>query len=142
MTGFGLLGHLAEMLAGQQRRRADPRRRVPLLPRVLTPGPSGPGPRWIAPQPGRPGRFVRWPSEVDDATRLVLADAQTSGGLLMSVDATRVAALLSALSARNVGSRRRPGHPGAEIEVILSRSSAHRCSTVVANVAGSRATPL
>lgn len=119
VTGFGLLGHLAEMLRASNRGARIIAAAVPLLPRVLTLARAGLVPGGSHRNLAALGDFVRWPSEVDEATRLVLADAQTSGGLLMSVAATRVAALLSALSARNVqGVVVGEVIPGAEIEVI------------------------
>jgi selenide, water dikinase len=119
VTGFGLLGHLAEMLRASNLGAQIVASAVPLLPRVLTLARAGLVPGGSHRNLAALGDFVRWSSEVDEATRLVLADAQTSGGLLMSVDATRVAALLSALSARNVqGVVVGQVTPGPVIEVV------------------------
>lgn len=48
------------------------------------------------------GKFVSFADAVDPATRMLLADAQTSGGLLMCVAPERAAALGAALEERGV----------------------------------------
>jgi selenide,water dikinase len=45
---------------------------------------------------------VDWSERLDEHQRLVLADAQTSGGLLMAVDPSAVAGLLDDLHSRGV----------------------------------------
>jgi selenide,water dikinase len=47
-------------------------------------------------------RFMDWSERIDEYQRLVLADAQTSGGLLMAVDPTALEALLTDLHRRGV----------------------------------------
>ena len=97
VTGFGLLGHLREMTSGSgvaARLRAGA---VPVQDGV----------RELAEQDVVPGGtkrnhaglegVVRWAPEIDQAEQLVLADAQTSGGLLIAVPAERAEALRGAL---------------------------------------------
>ena len=45
---------------------------------------------------------VRWPADLSAARRILLCDAQTSGGLLLAVPATDEAPLMVALQARRV----------------------------------------
>jgi selenide,water dikinase len=45
---------------------------------------------------------VRWAPELAEVDRLILSDAQTSGGLLIAVDPARSDRLLGALLARGV----------------------------------------
>ena len=99
ITGFGLLGHLREMVLGSgcaaELRVAD----VPVWPRVLE----------YAREGVKPGRtldvitaldpFVDW-GDTERAWKDALCDPQTSGGLLMAVDPARVDDLLAALAAR------------------------------------------
>jgi selenide,water dikinase len=102
VTGFGLLGHLREMTAGSKvgvRLRAGA---VPLLPQVrelalqgLIPG--GTQRNYQAVQ-----AWVRWDSSLAEVDRLILSDAQTSGGLLIAVSSDRASQLIEALLARGV----------------------------------------
>ncbi len=85
VTGFGLLGHLREMVEAHGGIDADiDAARVPLLPGVadlaaegVVPGGSRRNLQWVA---------ERLDSDVDDTALLLLADAQTSGGLLFGVE--------------------------------------------------------
>jgi len=97
VTGFGLLGHAWEMANGSGvafRLRAGA---VPILEGVwplaeqgIFPGGSKANAAWVKPN-------VRFDEAVDETTRLLLADAQTNGGLLAAVDAASAAGLLGAL---------------------------------------------
>jgi selenide,water dikinase len=106
VTGFGLLGHLLEMLtspttpggASDVDVEIDAGA-VPLLPHAhalaasgQVPGGSKANLDFVAPR-------VRFDDAVDDATRLLLADAQTSGGLLFALPASEAPRLVSAIGA-------------------------------------------
>ena len=54
--------------------------------------------------------YVDWDDAVTDNERLLLCDAQTSGGLLISVPEGRLPQLLNALGARSVETRAIVGH--------------------------------
>ena len=102
VTGFGLLGHLREMTAGSKVRARVRARAVPLLPQVrelalqgLIPG--GTGRNYASLQAS-----VRWAPELAEVDRLILSDAQTSGGLLIAVAPERADHLLRTLLARGV----------------------------------------
>lgn len=97
VTGYGLLGHLSEMARGSgvtaRVRLAD----VPLLPRArelaaqgVLPGGSRRNLEWVTP-------WTRFDDAVDPADRLLLADAQTSGGLLVALPEGEAARYLEAL---------------------------------------------
>jgi selenide,water dikinase len=99
VTGFGLLGHLLEMLnasdAGAELRLDH----VPVVDGVwdllragIYPGGSRRNLDHVSPR-------VDW-GDLDDAEQLLLADAQTSGGLLIAVAPEDAAALRSELTAR------------------------------------------
>ncbi|MGH9392034.1 MAG: selenide, water dikinase SelD, partial [Vicinamibacteria bacterium] len=51
------------------------------------------------------GKRVSWGSQVEETQRIILADAQTSGGLLIAIAGNRVDPLLSALARRRVAVR-------------------------------------
>ncbi len=122
VTGFGLLGHLREMMRASGRNAVLRSAAVPLLPgaRALAEAGQVPGGsrRNLADMEGD----VEWADGVDATLRLLLCDAQTSGGLLMAVEGPRLERLLEELAARGVegavvGTVRDDTRPG-RIEVV------------------------
>jgi len=105
VTGFGLLGHLHHLASGSgcaARLHADA---VPSFGPVreaaaagLIPGGSRKNLDYVTP-------VVDFDDAVEPDTRLVLADAQTSGGLLLAVPRENEAALLAALEAHGTPAR-------------------------------------
>jgi selenide,water dikinase len=106
ITGFGLLGHLGNMLRAASAAAGRPvgarigYAAVPVFDRVesflqagLCPGGTRRNLEYAAPQ-------ARFAGELTEPQRLLLADAQTSGGLLIAVPPDRLAGLLSDLKAR------------------------------------------
>ena len=102
VTGFGLLGHLYEMCSnsklGARLRLAD----VPVIEEAwelaakgLVPGGSHRNLKFV-------DSNVTWGAKVSDDARLVLCDAQTSGGLLLSVPKARSARLIDLLKKKGV----------------------------------------
>ena len=97
VTGFGLLGHGWEMAEGSGvalRIRAEA---VPVLEGVhdlaakdVVPGGSKANLKWVTPN-------VRLDPALPPTTAIVLADAQTNGGLLAAVDPARADAVVAAL---------------------------------------------
>ena len=123
VTGFGLLGHVSEMLgAGDVGVRLSAEA-VPVLEGTwdfvrqdVVPG----GTRRNLASVESLSR-VDWSERLDEYQRLVLADAQTSGGLLMAVDPSGVEALIADLHARGVRIAARIGEftdRAGSIEVI------------------------
>ena len=120
VTGFGLLGHAWEMAEGSGvsfRLRADA---IPVLEGVrelaaqeVVPGGSRANLRFVKPH-------VRFSDDLHPTTAIVLADAQTNGGLLAAIDPARADDVLAALRAAGVGAvvvgDVGPGEP-ARIEV-------------------------
>jgi selenide,water dikinase len=85
VTGFGLLGHLREVVRASQVGARIHARRVPLIP-----GARALAERGMVPGGSRRNRdavadALRWDPAVDEPTQLLLCDAQTSGGLLIAV---------------------------------------------------------
>jgi selenide,water dikinase len=116
VTGFGLLGHLHIALRASGLAARVEGSRVPLLPgtldlagRGVVPSGSRKNHQFVSPH-------VRW-GELPEAEQLVLADAQTSGGLLISVPPDRAEALEGALAGRGIAGARvgvtHEGPPGA-----------------------------
>jgi selenium donor protein len=109
VTGFGLLGHLREMAAASRLDGEIEAGAVPVLEGAremaaadVVPGGSLDNLEHVSP-------FVDWSKDLSRVDRLLLADAQTSGGLLIAVPEERLEALLAALRARGVAAARRVG---------------------------------
>lgn len=97
ITGFGLLGHLRGMVDASGVKARVYLSRVPFLEAVrelalqgLVPGGSY---RNLESLEG----IVEWDPSIDDVDRLLLCDAQTSGGLLIAVPPERLDSLLNEL---------------------------------------------
>jgi len=98
VTGFGLLGHLGGMLAASGVAAIVEHRAVPLIDgaRELAEAgvvPGGTGRNLVAAE-----RFTEF-GDLDTADQLILADAQTNGGLLIAVAASKTLELVEALTA-------------------------------------------
>jgi selenide,water dikinase len=85
ITGFGFLGHLLEMLQASQVSARIDQLGIPVFKGVeefirsgMIPGGSRQNLDFVNP-------YVRWESGTNLDTQLLLADAQTSGGLLVSL---------------------------------------------------------
>lgn len=102
ITGFGLLGHGLEMALGSRVTLSIHTRKVPLLPEVfdhtgmgLVPAGSYSNRKFCA-------HLILNAESVDPLLLDVVADAQTSGGLLIAVPEKEAYALLNDLKARGV----------------------------------------
>lgn len=99
VTGFGLLGHLRELTSASGVGATLNADAVPTLPGVdelarqdLVPGGSEKNLEFL-----ETSGAVVWEGDLPDETKLILCDAQTAGGLLISVPAQRSAELIAAL---------------------------------------------
>jgi selenide,water dikinase len=105
ITGFGLLGHLHHLASGSGCAARLHAEAVPTFAPVREAAAAG-----LVPGGTRKNLdYVTAASDFDDAvepeTRLVLADAQTSGGLLLAVPRENEAALLAELEAQGTPAR-------------------------------------
>jgi selenide,water dikinase len=100
VTGFGLLGHLHQLLLASGVAARIEEAAIPFLPGAyeLAEGDRFPGgsKRNLADM----GAHVVFPEDLPEHRRLLLADAQTSGGLLLSLPTESVPALLERLRGR------------------------------------------
>jgi selenide,water dikinase len=85
VTGFGLLGHLLEVCRGAQLGAKISAAKLPLLPAAVGFARQGIGPGAIGRNLASFGTDVEFAEGVEDWQRRILADAQTSGGLLAAV---------------------------------------------------------
>lgn len=102
VTGFGLLGHAAEMAKGSRVGMIIEYDRVPVLPRTrelaernVVPGGTKANHKWLA-------DCVTYDDRIDEVAQLILCDAVTSGGLLMSIAASEAETLLAELHNRGI----------------------------------------
>ena len=122
VTGFGLLGHLVEMLEGSGVSARLRLAEVPVLAGVREHIRNGIYPGGTKKNLTFFGGSVTIDEGVEIGDRLLLADAQTSGGLLIAVPSARAQELMRALEDRGVGTRARIGEvldgaPG-RVEVV------------------------
>ena len=97
ITGFGLLGHLKSMVKGSGVAAEISLSAVPTLPGARELLAQGVAPGGTHRNVSSVADAVTWDAALSDADRLLLCDAQTSGGLLISVPAERAEALAAAL---------------------------------------------
>jgi selenide,water dikinase len=100
ITGYGLLGHLGNMLRASGVAARIESARVPLLGGARELAAAGHVPGGTQRNLADVSRTVDFADSVDQTTRLLLADAQTSGGLLMCVRAETLDELLADLEGR------------------------------------------
>jgi selenide,water dikinase len=96
VTGFGLLGHLGQVLVASGVAAVVAWDRLPLLPQALELAAQGA----IAGGTERnlaAATNVTWDGSISPVERLLMADAQTSGGLLLAVPPERTDQLIEAL---------------------------------------------
>lgn len=99
ITGFGLIGHVAEIAAASGVSVSIEANSVPLLPRTLELARDGVLTRALRGTRDYLGDRLTVSSNVEPALLGVLLDAQTSGGLLLSIVKTRADELVELLKA-------------------------------------------
>jgi selenide, water dikinase len=114
VTGFGLLGHLHELLAASGLAGEVDAAEVPFIPGAVELARSGIAAGGTRRNHAFVAPVVDW-GELDEPEQLLLADAQTSGGLLIATHEPR--ALADALDRRHV--------PHCEIGITVEGPSGH-----------------
>ncbi len=119
VTGYGLLGHLLEMMTGAKARAAIDLERIPLISEVAGLAEQGVVPGGTKANLAHVLKKVRFPDGLPEHIQWVLADAQTNGGLLASVPARHALKALKALEAAGVDAALigevRAGRPGIDV---------------------------
>jgi selenide,water dikinase len=102
VTGFGLLGHLRNIVAASNVGARILFDRVPVLPAAveyvragISPGGTHANHKFLT-------DWVSYDNDVTKEEQLILCDAQTSGGLLAAVDPNQAEAVIASLRARGV----------------------------------------
>lgn len=111
VTGFGLLGHLYDLARASGLAAVVEYTGVPLLPRAHALAAGGCVPGGTRNNLAFVEASVRWGDALGETERLLLCDAQTSGGLLISTAAADSEALVEALVAE--------GHAAADIGELV-----------------------
>ena len=101
VTGFGLLGHLRQMLRASGVAARLEAAAVPFLPGVTKLAETARFPGGTMRNLADVKEDVSFPANLSEILRALLADAQTSGGLLMSVPPDIVPELLDRLAGRS-----------------------------------------
>lgn len=124
VTGFGLLGHLVEMMRASEVSVSLDLEAVPLLDGVPSLFEAG----FASSLQSQNVRAARYVANVDEASRLarypVLFDPQTSGGLLAAVEGDRVSDCLDAL--------RVAGYRGSCVIGVVTRASSEEPTVEIA----------
>ena len=102
ITGFGLIGHLGSMLKGSAAGARLQLSGIPVIPGTWELVDDGIAPAGTHRNLHSAGQLVGWHEAISEEARLLLCDAQTSGGLLISVSAERTAPLMQELEAAGV----------------------------------------
>jgi selenide, water dikinase len=102
ITGFGLLGHAAEMVVGSGCSMRIDSRQVPLVAEALEFAAMGLLPGGAYKNKNFRQAMVDFADSVDGVMQDVLFDPQTSGGLLISIDRRQASDLLADLKRKGV----------------------------------------
>ena len=123
ITGFGLMGHLRSLVRGSKVAAQVHFGQVPVLPGTWELLEQGVVPGGTYRNLQSVADSVQWHHDLTEQQRLLLCDAQTSGGLLISVPEGKLEYLLSELAAASVPVRSVVGEisegPSGQIQVSL-----------------------
>ena len=122
VTGFGLLGHLKSMVRGSGVAAEINLSSVPLLPGVRELLDAGIAPGGTHRNVSSVADTVTWGDGLTEEDKLLICDAQTSGGLLISVPAARQQDLVDALL-----------EEGAQCAAVVGRITAGPAGTITCN---------
>jgi selenide,water dikinase len=119
VTGYGLLGHLLEMMTGAKARAFLALERIPIISEVPALAEQGVVPGGTKSNLAHVAKKVRFPKGLPEPIQWVLADAQTNGGLLACVPGRQAGKALQALEKAGVEAALigevRAGRPGIEV---------------------------
>jgi len=124
ITGFGLIGHLLEMMKGSNTAAELSAGSIPLLPGAFDLAASGVIPGGTQDNFAFTEAFCSYDDSLSHTRRLLLNDAQTSGGLLISAPSEKSAKLIEALQEAGVEAAAKIGNviPFSEKRVIMHNS--------------------
>jgi selenide,water dikinase len=97
VTGFGLIGHLRNILLASGRGARLRLGSIPLFPAARKLAAQGAVPGGTERNRAASEPHVRWDPRIEEVDRILLNDAQTSGGLLIAIDSSRAGGLVAEL---------------------------------------------
>ena len=100
VTGYGLLGHLRNLARASKLSAEVTASTVPLLPGAVALAKEGHVPGGTTRNLADLAEDVAWAAEIAEPVRALLADPQTSGGLLLAVPPDQVDSLRADLQGR------------------------------------------
>jgi len=118
ITGFGLVGHAAQLARASRVTLTIDSAKAPLIPGVLALARKGLVPGGTKNNYDAYRKSVNIASGIDSARIEVLFDAQTSGGLLIAVPETKAKKMVSALKKRKTPAARIIGRVGKRVRGV------------------------
>lgn len=97
ITGFGLIGHMSEVLIASKCRAKLHSERIPFFKDAMRIADLGRIPGGTRANEKTYGSYVEWSGDVPDTIRILMYDAQTSGGLVIFAPAAKKDKLIAAL---------------------------------------------
>jgi len=104
ITGFGLAGHLSEMTRGSHVNAEIDFSKLPFMNQVKTLALAGAIPGGTHNNLQFYRQWIRWQAVLSDTEKLMFCDAQTSGGLLVSIPAEYAGGVLDELFSQGIAS--------------------------------------
>ncbi|HBU05610.1 MAG TPA: hypothetical protein DEA95_03270, partial [Nitrospiraceae bacterium] len=102
ITGFGLIGHLHEVLTASKCRAQIYSGRVPYFEGAIRLADAGVVPGGTKTNIKNYEPYVTWGKGVPEVEKILMNDAQTSGGLLIFVPSEKKDKLINALEKENI----------------------------------------
>ncbi len=115
ITGFGLLGHLHEVLSASDCRAQLSASRMPFFEEAVRLAGMNVIPGGTIDNFKNYSQYIEWSEDVPDTRKILMNDAQTSGGLLIFVPADKKDALIGALRKENI--------PAAHVGDVVDKGS-------------------
>jgi cysteine desulfurase len=120
ITGFGLIGHLLEMMQGSKTSAIIENRNVPFLPEVDSFAAANTIPGGTKDNHLYTQNSVSYGSNISEIRQLMLNDAQTSGGLLISLNEKYADKLLNILNRKGIKESRVIGKVTDKASAVIS----------------------
>ncbi|MCK4873525.1 MAG: selenide, water dikinase SelD [Phycisphaerales bacterium] len=109
VTGFGLLGHLREMLSGSSVNARIDCDALPIIPRAADLATGGTVPGGTLNNQAFVEPHITWDNRVSQTSRILCCDAQTSGGLLAAIPESQADDVIAALHNAGIDAAARIG---------------------------------